>query len=68
MIIDIDGQARPNYSMYGQFPQSHGSTPHFLYIYAEYAMIISLSGTSDVNWDSTLGSRPHEIGDLLQVL
>ena len=24
MITDIDGQARPNYSMYGQFPQSHG--------------------------------------------
>lgn len=27
MITDIDGQSRPNYSMYGQFPQSHGSTP-----------------------------------------
>lgn len=27
MITDIDGQSRPNYSMYGQFPQNHGSTP-----------------------------------------
>ena len=31
-------------------------------------MIMSPSGNSGVNWDSTLGSRPHEIGDLLQVL
>lgn len=27
MFTDIDGQSRPNYSMYGQFPQSNGSTP-----------------------------------------
>lgn len=27
MITDIDGKARANYTMYGQFPQSHGSTP-----------------------------------------
>lgn len=27
MIADIDGKARANYTMYGQFPQSHGSTP-----------------------------------------
>lgn len=31
-------------------------------------MIMSPDGDSTVNWDSTLGSRPHEIGDLLQVL
>lgn len=31
-------------------------------------MIMSINGASTVNWDSTLGSRPHEIGDLLQVL
>ena len=27
MITDLDGKARANYTMYGQFPQSHGSTP-----------------------------------------
>lgn len=27
MITDIDGKARANYTMYGQFPQSNGSIP-----------------------------------------
>lgn len=31
-------------------------------------MIISIDGGSTVNWDTTLGNRPHETGDLLQVL
>lgn len=38
-------------------------TPLFLYIYAEYHMIMIDDGASDVDWDSRVGSHPHEIGD-----
>lgn len=31
-------------------------------------MIMHIDGGSTVNWDTALGSRPHETGDLLQVL